>query len=128
MPNLRHALRHRWWGLPLAAMLLGIVCLLLRDARSRTAQATSDLVNLQSAVEVEASAHGESRAVLQVILSNMQATDYMLLRVTQFVMLATLITALATLGAADIPRWVQILTIAYALYCTVGSLLTARLS
>jgi len=127
MLDVRNVLQHRWWVLPLAVLLLGLISLRLQDLQSRVSVATADFVSLGSYLEKELQTGAASQAKFDVALHRLQAAAPSLSRLAAVVGLVTVFVALLGVRSTEIPWWVQMVTVIYALYCGVWTVLTAPL-
>lgn len=117
----------RSWILPLSVFLLGLICLKLQDLGSRVCVATADFVSVESSLRRELPPNASSRAKFEIAFYRLQAATASLSRLAGVVGLATVAVALLGVCAREIPLWVRIATVLYALYCGVWAVLTAPL-
>lgn len=127
MFEIGRVLERRWWILPLSVFLLGLICLKLQDLESRVRVATADFVSMESSLKTELPPNASSRAKFEIALYRLQAATLSLSMLAGVVGLATVAVALLGVRAREIPWWVQVVTIIYALYCGVWAVLTAPL-
>jgi|GEM_PF-1942536 hypothetical protein len=127
MFEIGRVLERRWWVLPLSVFLFGLICLKLQDLASRVRVATVDFVAVESSLKTELPPNAISREKFEIALYRLQAATLSLSMLAGLVSLATVAVALLGVRAREIPWWVQIVTVLYALYCGVWAVLTAPL-
>ncbi|MGE0520595.1 MAG: hypothetical protein AB7N53_18420 [Candidatus Binatia bacterium] len=127
MFDLGRVFERRWWILPLSVFLLGLICLKLQDLESSVRVATADFVSVESSLKTELPPNASSREKFEIALYRLQAATPALSMLAGLVGLVTVAVALLGVRAREIPWWVQIVTVLYALYCGVWTVLTAPL-
>jgi len=127
MLDIGSVFQRRRWILPLSVLLLGLICLRLQDLASRVRAATADFVSVESSLKTDLPPNASSREKFEIALYRLQAAAPSLSMLAGLVGLATVAVALLAVRAREIPWWLQIATVIYALYCGVWAVLTAPL-
>ncbi|GIW44737.1 MAG: hypothetical protein KatS3mg077_2019 [Candidatus Binatia bacterium] len=124
--NFRRLFQSRWWVLPLVVFFLGLTSLRLQDLDRRLMVATLDFVSLEASLRQLAI--GEANQVkFAVALQRLGAASFSLSGLTVVAGLMTVFVAMLGVRSAEIPWWIQVVMVGYALYSGLWTLLTARL-
>ncbi|MGE0521360.1 MAG: hypothetical protein AB7P78_20480 [Candidatus Binatia bacterium] len=89
--------------------------------------ATADFVSVESSLKTDLPPNVSSREKFEMALYRLQAATPSLSMLAGLVGLVTVAVALLGVRAREIPWWVQMVTVLYALHCGVWAVLTAPL-
>jgi len=120
--------RGRWWILPIAVLLVGLLTWQLQDVHDRAQVVLANLVAASADLRRTADVSEFALTQIQTAQERLAIVVLWLARLSALAGCGVVSLSLLGVRYPDLPLWMQLLTIGYALYCGAWRVMLSALS